>query len=287
MDVTTYIDPRAEVWVSGHGSLPLAPPYGWKSDSFICTPQNQDSICEFLLKYGLAIVKESSNQQSDKSLFLNVIGQLREHIDKLESTVRQHHSHIKLGESTFGFSEYTHRGPGRFEVLFDPSSCIYQTLRDGFESKWIKTVCQHLNAERSRLRLNISCVYSRPGSTDQDWHTDGDHYGDQVYAVCIFLPLIPLSEETGYTRFWPKSHLYSNLLGLAQCADVLKASINATNLLPGDFLIYDYTTWHKGVGNRSALERPIVQFLYSCDWYKERKNYGTKSVFDIPSDSND
>ena len=303
----------AEAWVTSAGPIPLAPPYGWKRDTFVRKPNDTKSICDCLREYGLVIVQhaktENSNNQQhnerdntngtvtdDNSLIYQEAKiQLKQHVDLLEQTVCEHYPHIELGKSAFGFEEYTHRGLGRFEVLFDPVSSLYQLLRERLEPQWIDSVCQYLQSDRASLRLNISCVYSRPGATDQDWHTDGGHYSHggkvgepsehQPYAVCIFVPLIPLTAETGFTRFWPKSHLYPNLLGLARAADTLQATIDGVNMQCGDFLMYGYTTWHKGVRNSSSdVERPIVQFLYSCEWYKERKNYGTKSVFDtVPS----
>ena len=310
---------NAEVWVTSAGPIPLSTPYGWKMETFSCEQGETDAICNRLRIYGLAVVTNTSNDDSvrkkdnnqhnrpiskipsDKgeyqneellTIFSRATTQLQSHVALLESTVRENHPEIQLGESAFGFLEYTHRGPHRFEVLFEPNSSLYLMLRNELEERWINSVCCYLQSDRSQLRLNISCVYSRPGATDQDWHTDGDHYShmptvgdDNVhlpYAVCIFVPLIPLTPETGFTRFWPKSHLYPNLLGLARAADALQATIDGVNLQPGDFVMYDYTTWHKGVGNTTEnVERPIVQFLYSCDWYEEKKNYGNKSVFDI------
>lgn len=319
--VEAFRDANAEVWVTSTGAIPLAPPYGWKLETFLCDQDHSDSICDRLRTLGLAIITKTSddgdgigigninNQQNPpmnseqppngkiSTLFSRVTTQLHYHVALLERTVQENHPHIQLGKSAFGFQEYTHRGPGRFEVLFEPSSSMYQMLRDELEARWIDSVCQYLQSDRSRLRLNISCVYSRPGATDQDWHTDGDHcsrtstVGDPrehlPYAVCIFVPLIPLTPDTGFTRFWPHSHLYPNLLGLARAADALQATIDGVHLQPGDFVMYDYTTWHKGIGNTTNdTERPIVQFLYSCDWYKEKKNYGTKSVFDKNASEN-
>jgi len=304
---------RGEVWVEGQGSIPLAPPYGWRQETFRCPDSSDiDHIQQTLKTYGVAFITSGHvgvvPPDDDKngiypfeenglvSVCQRIHTMLSEHVTMLEDTVRQHHPHIVLGESAFGFQEYTHRGIQRFEVLFDPNSSFYQLACDTFESLWMDFVCRYLNSPRNNLRLNISCVYSRPGATDQDWHTDGDHQQhpcmgiqeqeddtNTPYALCIFVPLIRLTRETGFTRFWPKSHHYPNLLGLARAADALQATVDGVNLHPGDFIIYDYTTWHKGVGNTSDLERPVLQFLYSADWYIERKNYGTKSVFDTTS----
>lgn len=284
LDVTK-LDPLAEIWVSSSDSLPLAPPYGWNLKTFLCEQGNTTQICNTLSELGLAVIKKGSAQQSEEStVFRQVISMLNDHVANLERTIHEHYPHIKLGESAFGFQEYTHRGPRRFEVLFDPKDPMYIALRDSIEPQIIGAVCQYLDSEASQLRLNISCVYSRPGATDQEWHTDGDHYtgSNRPYAVCVFVPLIPLSESTGYTRFWPKSHAHPNLLGLGQAADALQATVDAIDVKPGDFVMYDYTTWHKGTANTTKdVERPIVQFLYSCDWYKECKNYGEKSVFAV------
>ena len=285
-------------------------------------------ICQMLQEYGMVIIPASQRKEKetesttiiDSQFYSHVKQLLQNHVQILEGKVQKYHPQIILGQTAFGFAEYTHRGPGRFEVLFDPAHEIYTLLREKLEPQWIGSVCQYLDTDdTNRLNVNISCVYSRPGAPDQEWHTDGDHYNrvqsskennDQMnidsdtnnqnnnqqptthnnnkssyskpYAVCIFVPLIPLTKETGYTRFWPKSHCY-NLLGLAQAADTcLQATVDAVNLQVGDYLMYDYTTWHKGMANTTSdTERPIIQFLYSCDWYKERKNYGTRSVFDI------
>jgi hypothetical protein len=44
--------------------------------------------------------------------------------------------------------------------------------------------------------------------------------------------------------------------------------------------VYDYRLMHRGIGNESKdTRRPILQFMYAVDGYKERKNYGQKSVF--------
>eukprot|EP00934_Nitzschia_sp_Nitz4_P008480 Nitzschia sp. Nitz4//scaffold13_size275219//7722//8792//NITZ4_000833-RA/size275219-processed-gene-0.120-mRNA-1//-1//CDS//3329535891//8470//frame0 len=289
IDTLTLFGPDSEVWVSGTTELPLAPPYGWKLEDFDCQVGNVNEICRSLQDFGLALLRNQHNPQlfDSKANCAKAIVMLKEHVSVLEDTVRQHHSHIVLGESAFGFQEYTHRGPQRFEVLFDPEGPLYQHLKRFMEPLFIDAVSEFLDSPRDKLRLNIGCVYSRPGAVDQDWHTDGGHYTgnpSQPYAVCVFVPLTPLTEETGCTRFWPKSHLHTNLLGLAKAAEVVQACVDGSSLEPGDFVMYNYTTWHKGLANNSKnIERPVVQFLYSCDWYKERKNYGDKSVFDIPN----
>lgn len=64
---------------------------------------------------------------------------------------------------------------------------------------------------------------------------------DQAQALCVFLPLIQLTEQTGYTSFWPGSHLYDNTDLLqhdfpSRCPWVIQKGLAS----PGDALIYDF-----------------------------------------------
>ena len=408
-DVTKLLkNPNAEIWVNSTVPLPLAPPYGWTRDTFYYensddsdadqTPSTMKStttnrtmeIVKCLKEYGLVFIKGSSSPApasppspsattNHTTNFYDVIlRKLDDRIQELEFLIQQNHPHITLGETPFGFEEYTYRGVNRFELLFNKKKNtskakaaaqedgridatsddetddtnnedeIYNMLREYYEPQFENIVKAYLGATdiRKELRLNISCVYSKPGSQDQEWHTDGNvsgsNYSDNVvtvendtiddpnntkpYAICIFVPLIQLTQDIGYTRFWPKSHLQTTkLLGLGIAADKCCLQATIDGILPnlGDYIIYDYTsTWHKGVGwypkknegrtsrtlttapieemrkassdatTASATEseeqgrevepkiRPVVQFLYSYNWYKERKNYGTKSIYD-------
>ena len=197
--VEKQLDAEAEAWVTSCGPLPLAPPYGWNLDTFVCDrPDDSTRICQLLQEYGLVVVRGHYNN----GIYQETLALFQKHKETMEDIVRDRHPHIDLGKSAFGFREYTHRGQGRFEVLFDESSELYTMLKEFFEPQWIDSVCSFLSCGRSKVRLAISCVYSRPSSPDQDWHTDGVQFSDgQPYAVCIFEPLIPFTSETGYTRF--------------------------------------------------------------------------------------
>lgn len=86
--------------------------------------------------------------------------------------------------------------------------------------------------------------YSRPGAPNQAWHCDGGHVNpdagwpdengveaqqlSKAYAICVFTPLIDLSETVGFTQFWPGSHKYEKLLGFGPAAEELGEFFNMT-----------------------------------------------------------
>jgi ectoine hydroxylase-related dioxygenase (phytanoyl-CoA dioxygenase family) len=140
-------------------------------------------------------------------------------------------------------------------------------------------------------------VYSRPGAGAQGWHADGSHRPGAAdaawqddgkvqrlttpYAICLFVPLIDLNDEVGYTQFWPGSHANCQLVGLGPFAQVTQSVWNSDGCLAGDGVWYDYRLMHQGMHhekNSSVPLRPIVQIIFKQKWYVERANYGVESI---------
>lgn len=288
--VASLLHSNAEVWITSgtSGPIPLAPPYGWNREIFYFPATAQKAICRFLVDHGVALVRRpvvssDTGQQLESVSMMQLRDELQIYWTSLQEVVCKLHPDIELGVTEFGFQEFVSRGVNRFEVLLMDTNELFHKLRQRLEPQWTESVCQYLQSDTiSHLRLHISCIYSLPGATDQEWHTDGDHLigsNSEPYALCIFIPLIPLTQETGYTRFWPRSHKYAHLLGLGRAADAIQSTVDGDSLEMGDFILYDYTTWHRGTANMTRhTVRPILQFLYSLPWYKESRNYGTQSV---------
>ena len=164
--------------------------------------------------------------------------------------------------------------------------------------------------------MDLSVVYSKPGANHQGWHADGGHtLGDSdagwdegcnknslaaPYAICLFVPLIDLNHTVGFTQFWPGSHKHRELVGFGPFAEVAKATWDGT-VRAGEAIVYDYRLLHRGMPNysmgaaavSSADEkdvhshpyRAVLQLLCRKTWYKERNNYGTKSIYQAESSS--
>ncbi|MCZ6848916.1 MAG: phytanoyl-CoA dioxygenase family protein [Alphaproteobacteria bacterium] len=137
----------------------------------------------------------------------------------------------------------------------------------------------------------LGCVISLPGSKDQHRHRDyGNIYHPSFnypdveafiakappYAITLGIPLVPITELTGNTRFWPGTHL-------------TKVRKNDPNLGPGvDFVadlgscyLFDYRLLHGGVANKSDVPRPLLYSIYTCPWFRDPVNYSKQQPIDI------
>ncbi|KAH8046139.1 phytanoyl-CoA dioxygenase [Aureococcus anophagefferens] len=112
----------------------------------------------------------------------------------------------------------------------------------------------------------VGLVASFPGSDDQPWHADGvklfpGHGGElPAHALNCFVPLAALDAELrrgGAPR-----------------------DVFAPELAPGDLLVYDQRTVHRGVANVSQHSRPILYLLFCRPWFREHINFGSTSLFD-------
>ena len=213
---------------------------------------------------------------------------------------------IDLGTTLFAFQEMSSRGRQRFDLLFEEgasdqgSATIFSLARQG---PWVEMIRAALSrqldeetdAKRQKqdereqgLRCQVSVVYSRPGADAQDWHSDGNHrgatsgwHGEQAstpYALCVFVPLVDLDSLVGFTQFWPGTHHHPKLAGFGASAPILGCNVDAT-LAAGGAAIYDYRLLHRGMPNRSSVQRPVLQFIYHTASYRETKNFGHTYLF--------
>jgi ectoine hydroxylase-related dioxygenase (phytanoyl-CoA dioxygenase family) len=121
----------------------------------------------------------------------------------------------------------------------------------------------------------------------KEWHADGPHTAASMhpatqgsapsrpapYAICVFVPLIDLTHETGFTQFWPGTHHAEHLLGFGGAAQVLQCTADAA-CTAGSAVLYDYRVLHRGMPNVSAgTRRDVVQVVYHRKDYQETRNY--------------
>ena len=134
----------------------------------------------------------------------------------------------------------------------------------------------------------FTAVISLPGSRDQQLHKDHPalfpdsrwHFDIPPFSAQIIIPLIPLDEFSGTTRFYKGSH------------KVLTADSEALGhqdaMVPlGSCLLNDYRCAHRGLGNRSELVRPILTLVFNRPWFHDFKNYGKQPPLRLPQASYD
>ncbi len=130
-----------------------------------------------------------------------------------------------------------------------------------------------------------TAVISLPGSQDQRLHKDHPalfpdtqwHYGLPCFAAQIIIPLVPLNEMTGTTRFYKGTHRSPTEEAEAKGAQDPQLPL-------GSCLLTDYRCAHRGRGNRSEQVRPILTLIYNRPWFRDYKNYNQQPPLRI-SDS--
>jgi ectoine hydroxylase-related dioxygenase (phytanoyl-CoA dioxygenase family) len=289
------VDAACELWATAPAILPLRPSDGYdshiKSEKLTTSQRDNYSWATQTMKeYGLFF--------QDALMDKNTVEELREEIMKeielTENLISFHHPDIKIGKDFISFREIASRGNERFDLLLQSSSS--SKVRGIIETRAIERISamvEVLLGGRDEVDFDLSVVYSKPGAPDQGWHADGDHQKGasdvgwningwkndlaEAYALCVFIPLIDLDIETGYTQFWPASHQSRGLVGFGQVAK-LTESVWDGKCKAGDAIWYDYRTMHRGLQNCSSKLRPVVQILFKKKWYKETRNYGTVGI---------
>ncbi len=119
-----------------------------------------------------------------------------------------------------------------------------------------------------------TAVISLPGSKDQDLHKDHPalfpntpwHHTLPCFAAQVIIPLVPLNEMTGTTRFYKGSHRIDT--------ENVEALGFQDPIVPvGSCLLNDYRCAHRGVGNRSLQVRPMLTLIFTRRWFHDYRNY--------------
>jgi Phytanoyl-CoA dioxygenase (PhyH) len=217
-------------------------------------------------------------------------------IQSAEAQLSEHRPDLQIGQDVILFQEIGSRGGQRFDLrLFN------EDLLSMVRHSIVPLVRRRLHlllgvTSDEEFDFDVSVVYSKPGASYQGWHADGDHQRNRAdagwtkdgwqtqladpYAVCLFLPLIDLTNETGYTQFWPASHRSRSLAGFGRIAELASLTYDAM-LMAGDAVFYDYRLWHRGMPNTSDTLRPVLQIIFKRTWYVERANYGTEPIIPV------
>jgi ectoine hydroxylase-related dioxygenase (phytanoyl-CoA dioxygenase family) len=209
-------------------------------------------------------------------------------VERVERRFEESFGDIVYGRDRFAFREIGSRGGERFDALVDLELEEWATLRAlaRDDAPWRALVDALMP---NGWNVHVSVVYSRPGAKNQEWHADGRHLDVECdvrtgcghappYGVCVFMPLIDLSRETGFTQFFMRSHKTSKLIGFGDASSILRLSFDGI-LDAGQSVAYDYRLLHRGMANDSLANRPVLQFLYTAPAYRETKNYGTRSLW--------
>ena len=280
-----------EMWASAPAPLPLRPATtGYDMLSNISGDRWDDEAPQLMREYGIV--------QQENILNTEEVGELRQMVDgaiaNVESLLAKYRPEINVGEDSFIFKEIASRNLERFDLRMDtiPGAAEY-VERCILDNSKVQSLLRQSLGESEEVDFDISVVYSRPGAINQRWHADGSHQKGakdagvedmgwkytlaDAYALCLFIPLIDLDHEVGYTQFWPGSHRHRDLVGFGPVAELTKATYDGISKAGGG-VWYDYRLLHRGMFNVSKVVRPVVQVIFKKKWYVEKVNYGNESI---------
>lgn len=153
-----------------------------------------------------------------------------------------------------GYREIVMRSSGRYEIsLVHNNSKVEQQLRPSIEpilQRLVQIVPYLLHtSSMQNIRMHYSMVISTPGAPEQSWHTDGEHLdmAQHQTAHCInaFIPLVPISRETGPTELYPASHYITRQVSPMKIhPDQLQDPV-APPTTVSDALFFDFRVLHR------------------------------------------
>ncbi|KNC52953.1 uncharacterized protein AMSG_09122 [Thecamonas trahens ATCC 50062] len=212
-------------------------------------------------EYGLAMLPPSAGLGRDvvDKLYRLVLSRFEENMETLRAR-------DMLDMLPTGFTTFKMRAAGRFDLMLDELTdpSIFPLLTT--EAPWLPLVRELLGDDAQCI--HTGCMLSMPGSTTQPYHSDGDHESTKrhrpVHCLNVFIPLVDLTMARGPTEFIPTSHR----LGYYEVDE------QPMCLTPpaGSVLLFDYRLKHRGRGNESADERPVIYITYA------RPAFAKKSV---------
>jgi len=266
----------------------------------------EDDIFETYKKYGVVIIEDAVHMaimnpikkkiNSYISTMLATVGERakRRRGDVLSEKLSDH-STASLGLpdtikkieplAKIKFAEIMERGNNRYDICLNSNNDFMRDFLDfATESApWLNVGGRILNNEMKFVRCGVVVSVGGESSTSQHWHADGVESMMEQNAMCVFLPLMQLSEQTGYTSFWTGTHLHpqSDLTSNNVVDSFPPGSLTKGVASVGDVIMYDYKTIHRGEKNNlpEGQRRPILYCVYGVDSFEET-NFSARSIFD-------
>lgn len=229
---------------------------------------------------------------------------------------------IVLGEKTKGgFREIVKRTSGRYEMLYRMDEGIFENALGGngklaraLAETWLTPFLDATMGSDWRL-MRQALLVSFPGSTEQQWHVDGDHLSRERHLPChamnVFIALDEITQEMGPTELRPASQFLTRDLKRQLLLAKIKKRLHSTvqpGFKPGDACLFDYRTLHRGMPNVSdaadvaagdrcdwqdgmlwgsrttqrwnGKARPMLELTFASSRYNDLLNFPPRSIFD-------
>jgi ectoine hydroxylase-related dioxygenase (phytanoyl-CoA dioxygenase family) len=197
------------------------------------------------------------------------IARLQTEIKKIKAMVMAKISGMERPLKTY--SDIAERQSGRLDY------------RCGFTAEIFAEIAAPIQQLVRELSPRIDCshywgvVTSLPGAGPTDLHRDiypilnsvtGQNIGVHdlslpPYYFTVLIPLVELTLENGPTQFVRQSN--QQLTALED-----KNKLLTPLLQPGDYVIFDGRTLHRGLPNTTTSERMLAYITFIADWYNDQ-----------------
>jgi len=169
------------------------------------------------------------------------------------------------------YSDIAERQLGRFDYRCGFTSPIFREIAEPI-IKLTKELSPFID-----FRHYWGAIPSQPGAGPTDIHrdvypllniTEGQNL-DLLdiklppYYFTVLMPIVEITKENGPTQFLKGSHLLP-------VVDESTAEIYSPLLSPGDFVIFDGRTMHRGSANNSQQERLVAYITFVANWYHDQ-----------------
>ena len=203
----------------------------------------------FFLKWGYLIVNDAATPEQIESLR-----------SALDESYERHNKSQFIGELL--------EEDDRFAFLLDNPPVMKRM-------EAILGTCVQLHSATARI--------TEPGTADQNWHRDGPWpvdpfgtpYGSLPAQINCGYYLDEITDETGPTVIQPGSHraLFRPPPSPVQLPDEKRVLVS-----PGQAVMFDGWTWHRGAANTSSERRRACLMYYQNAWMKSREPFNGPRV---------
>lgn len=223
--------------------------------------QPQASYAEQMNHDGVIVLK---NQISAEAIL-----SMKFEIDKIRQYVMARITNMQRPLKTY--SDIAERQINRLDYRCGFTANIFQEV-----SKPIIQIIQSLSP-RVDFTYYWGAIPSLPGSGPTDMHRDiysiyNNSKGNDIdeldvrlppYYFTVLIPLVQLTEENGPTEFIKGSHR-------AKSVDESISETVSPLLAPGDIVVFEGRTLHRGRANQSNEERLIAYITFTAKWYYDQ-----------------
>lgn len=222
---------------------------------------DKQSLFAEMQEHGVIVIKNKINNHHIQPLF-NEINRIKNQImEKIKTMARP----LKT------YSDIAERQLGRLDFRCGFNAEIFQIV-----GKPIVELISHLSPVID-FRYYWGAIPSSAGAGPTDMHRDvypilnncaGMDLCDfdvnlPPYYFTVLIPLVDITEENGPTVFIKGSHRQKT-------TDESQTVIYSPLLNPGDIVIFDGRTMHKGQANTSKDERLIAYITFIAKWYYDQ-----------------